>query len=36
MLQWSNKKIEAKCGKHRVSSRYPGVGVDKSVEIEHM
>ena len=36
MLWWSDKKIEAKHGKCRVSSRYSGVGVGKSVEIECM
>ena len=36
MLQWSDKKIEAKHGKRHVSSRYLGVGVGKSVEIEHV
>ena len=36
MLWWSDKKIEVKHGKHHVSSRYPGVRVDKSVEIEHV
>ena len=36
MLRWSDKKIEVKRGKRHVSSRYPGVGVGKSVEIEHM
>ena len=33
MILWSGREIEEKCGIHRVSSMWKGVGVYKSVEI---